>query len=73
MSSAISHTLAMNRRAFLGRSGLGLMALASLLNPGLVRSAVTSKARRTGVVNPPELRADSGTCTPEELRRMLLP
>jgi len=24
-------------------------------------------------VNPPELRADSGTCTPEELRRMLLP
>jgi predicted ABC-type ATPase len=24
------------------------------------------------LVNPPELRADSGTCTPEELRRMLL-
>jgi len=32
----ITPTPAMNRRAFLGRSGLGLMALASLLNPGLV-------------------------------------
>jgi len=25
------------------------------------------------LVNPPELRADSGACTPEELQRMLLP
>src|SRR5256885_17076949 len=49
---SVPSTLAMNRRAFLGRSGLGLMALASLLNPGLVRSAVNSKARWTGVVNP---------------------
>src|SRR5881409_2371205 len=49
---SVPSTLAMNRRAFLGRSGLGLMALASLLNPGLVRSAITPKARRTGVVNP---------------------
>ena len=49
---SVPSTLAMNRRAFLGRSGLGLMGLASLLNPGLVRSAITPKARRTGVVNP---------------------
>src|SRR6266513_5354255 len=52
MNNAVPSTLSLNRRAFLGRSGLGLMALASLLNPGLVRSAVTSKARWTGVVNP---------------------
>src|SRR5437773_6942966 len=52
MTNAGSPTLVMNRRAFLGRSGLGLMALASLLNPGLVRSAITPKARWTGVVNP---------------------
>src|SRR5688572_10772073 len=45
-------TLALNRRAFLGRSGLGLMALGSLLNPGLLRSAA-STPRWTGVVNPP--------------------
>src|SRR5439155_539606 len=49
---SVPSTLAMNRRAFLGRSGLGLMGLASLLNPGLVRSAITPKARWTGVVNP---------------------
>src|SRR5882672_2826472 len=50
--SGITPTLAMNRRAFLGRSGLGLMALASLLNPGLVRGAVSTPPRWTGVVNP---------------------
>src|SRR6266480_579404 len=52
MNNAVPSTLSLNRRAFLGRSGLGLMALASLLNPGLVRSAITPKARWTGVVNP---------------------
>ena len=39
------------RRAFLGRSGLGLMALSSLLNrPGL--AAESTPARWPGVVNP---------------------
>src|SRR6266550_393419 len=48
--SGITPALAMNRRAFLGCSGLGLMALASLLNPGLMRGVAPS--RWTGVVNP---------------------
>jgi len=42
----------MNRRAFLGRSGLGLVALASVLNPGLLRGAVSSSSNWSGVVNP---------------------
>jgi hypothetical protein len=45
-------TLAMNRRVFLGRSGLGLMALASLLNPPLDRVCAASSRPWTGVVNP---------------------
>src|SRR5262249_48615534 len=40
----------LNRRAFLGRSGLGLMALASLLNPVLLRS--TALPRWSGAVHP---------------------
>jgi hypothetical protein len=52
MNNPVSKTLAMNRRAFLGRSGLGLMALTSLWNPGLLRSAVSSPQRWSGVVNP---------------------
>ena len=43
---------ALNRRAFLGRSGLGLMALASLLNPSLVRGDASATPRWTGVVDP---------------------
>jgi hypothetical protein len=45
----------LTRRAFLGRaaSGVGSLALASLLNPSLVRAAaVRSTARWPGVVNP---------------------
>jgi len=42
----------MNRRTFLGRSGLGLMALASLLNPSSLRSSAPTTPRWTGVVNP---------------------
>src|SRR5437867_8600318 len=51
--SGIPSTLAMTRRAFLGRSSLGLMALANLLNPGnhgLVRSAALPRWR--GAVHP---------------------
>src|SRR5437667_12489242 len=48
--SGITPALAMNRRAFLGHSGLGLMALTSLLNPGFLRGAVSSSS--SGVVNP---------------------
>ena len=50
--------LSFNRRAFLGRSarGLGSVALASLLNPALLRAAARSAAKPTdkwtGVVNP---------------------
>src|SRR6266496_426538 len=51
--SEITPPLAMNRRAFLGRSGLGLMALASLLNPGPLRGAVSSLPRWVGAVSPP--------------------
>src|SRR5437867_6744614 len=48
-----------NRRAFLGRMshGLGSLALASLVNPALLRAAAvkapTNKDKWTGVVNPP--------------------
>src|SRR5437762_14306459 len=48
----MTRTSAMNRRAFLGRSGLGLMALASLLNRDPLRSAISSSSKWTGVVNP---------------------
>src|SRR6266498_1598307 len=48
----ISPELALNRRAFLGRSGLGLMALASLWSPGILRSAAAATPRGSGVVNP---------------------
>jgi hypothetical protein len=48
--SGMTPKLAMNRRAFLGRSGLGLMGLLDLLNPGLFGSAAAP--RRGGVVNP---------------------
>jgi hypothetical protein len=41
-----------NRRAFLGRSGLGLMSLLSLLNQGLVGGAASASPKWTGVVNP---------------------
>ena len=43
----------MNRRAFLGRSGLGVMALASLLNPAFPRGAASTPARWRGMVHPP--------------------
>jgi len=52
MNNAASQKLVLNRRAFLSRSGLGLMALGSLLNPGLLRSAVSSLPRWRGVANP---------------------
>src|SRR5436190_21001995 len=53
MNNAAARPLSMNRRAFLGRSGLGLIALSSLLQPRLVRGAVSSAPPRwTGVVNP---------------------
>jgi hypothetical protein len=42
----------LNRRAFLGRSGLGLMALASLLNPGFRQYGASASSRWRGVVNP---------------------
>jgi hypothetical protein len=44
-----------NRRAFLGRGAcsLGSVALASLLNPGLLRGAESKTERWKGVVNPP--------------------
>jgi hypothetical protein len=48
-----------NRRAFLGRStaGVGSLALASLLDPSLLRAGETSPSRPrdrwTGIVNPP--------------------
>src|SRR6266540_795678 len=46
--------LVMNRRAFLSRSGVGLIALANLMNRCVPRSVATaaSGARWTGVVNP---------------------
>src|SRR5580700_6940896 len=53
-----NHSLTnLTRRAFLGRSsaGMGLLALASLLKPNLLRGADASKPspdRWTGVVNP---------------------
>jgi len=50
--SGFPPTLLMNRRAFLGRSGLGLMALATLLNPGLIRGESSFLPRWTGAVNP---------------------
>ena len=42
------------RRVFLGRAaqGLGSLALASLINPALLRAATTKSDRWTGVVNP---------------------
>lgn len=42
------------RRVFLGRSaqGLGALALATLINPGLLRAAAAKSDRWTGVVNP---------------------
>ena len=43
---------ALNRRAFLSRSGLGLMALATLLKPDFLRGAVLPSPRWRGVVNP---------------------
>src|SRR5438876_1202837 len=48
----------LNRRAFLGRAsqGVGLLALASLFHPALLRAATAAAAKHdkwTGVVNPP--------------------
>src|SRR6266536_36155 len=48
----------LNRRAFLGRAsqGVGLLALASLFHPALLRAATAAAAKQdkwTGVVNPP--------------------
>ena len=48
----------LNRRAFLGRAsqGVGLVALASIIEPGLLRAASGAVAKQdkwTGVVNPP--------------------
>src|SRR5205809_1982940 len=45
-------TLAINRRAFLGRSGIGLIALTSLLRESVLGGAVSSPPRWMGVVNP---------------------
>src|SRR6476620_2267806 len=48
-----------SRRAFLGRSasGVGLLALSSLLNPSILRASSTATSSQpqhwTGVVNPP--------------------
>src|SRR5438093_9926390 len=42
----------MNRRAFLGRSGLGLIALTSLLNSAAARAAGSSVLASKGAVNP---------------------
>src|ERR1043165_510372 len=48
----------LNRRAFLGRTsqGVGLLALASLIQPALLRAATGAAPKQdkwTGVVNPP--------------------
>jgi hypothetical protein len=51
MSGMISR-LALNRRAFLGRCGLGLMALATLFKPGFLPGGVLSSSRWRGIVNP---------------------
>ncbi|MBK9139312.1 MAG: DUF1501 domain-containing protein [Verrucomicrobia bacterium] len=52
----LRHSLAQHqtRRVFLGRAaqGLGTLALASLLNPGLLRAAAATSGRWPGVVNP---------------------
>src|SRR5690242_5733728 len=49
------YRLRLTRRAFLGRgaSGLGAVALATLLDPGLLRAEGTKVQRWKGVVNPP--------------------
>ena len=54
MNPADSTSLLLNRRAFLGRTALGLgqVALASLLNPALLRAAPASADHWRGVVNP---------------------
>src|SRR5437773_5205227 len=57
-----------NRRAFLGRAsqGVGLLALASLIRPALLRAATGAgpkKDRWTGVVNPPHF--------PPKVRRVI--
>jgi hypothetical protein len=52
------YRLRLTRRAFLGRTagGLGSLALASLLNPGLLRAAGGVRLERwPGVVNPPHV------------------
>src|ERR1044071_6829905 len=51
--SEILSTVSINRRAFLGRSGLGLIALTTLWNPALLRAAASTPSRWTGIVNPP--------------------
>src|SRR5207244_8345733 len=45
-------TLAINRRAFLGRSGIGLIALTSLLRESVLGGAVSSPTRWIGRANP---------------------
>lgn len=50
MNSLVPNTLP--RRAFLGRSGLGLSALSSLLNRSAFAADAAKPARWTGVVNP---------------------
>ena len=54
MTSPDSASLLLNRRAFLGRTdlGLGQVALASLLNPALLRGAPATSDVWRGVVNP---------------------
>src|SRR5688572_19613542 len=46
--------LSINRRTFLSRSayGLGGMALASLLGPGLARAAETVAGKSAGIISP---------------------
>src|SRR5262245_47212725 len=56
MNAHERYALRLTRRAFLGRgaSGLGAVALAALLDPGLLRGAEGAKVQRwKGVVNPP--------------------
>src|ERR1041385_9025574 len=50
--SGMMARLALSRRAFLSRSGLGLMALATLLKPAFLPGAVSPSSRWRGVVNP---------------------
>src|SRR4051812_21438004 len=42
----------MTRRAFIGRSAIGTVALAALMRPSLLNAAATLQGRAHGVINP---------------------